>query len=106
MPHRKLRVVRLTPIALALCEHCYGQFTLGSAYRRKLRQNSSSSLTFTSASVMKSMNLMLWNRAWDWKLADEERSFGHCNVLFVHASPHDELRLNMRSQRAENALPS
>ncbi len=55
---------------------------------------------------MKSMNLMLWNRAWDWKLADEERSFGHCNVLFVHASPHDELRLNMRSQRAENALPS
>ena len=26
MPHRKLRVVRLTPIALALCEHCNGQF--------------------------------------------------------------------------------
>ena len=26
MPHRKLRIVRLTPIALALCEHCNGQF--------------------------------------------------------------------------------
>ena len=26
MPHRKLRIVRLSPIALALCEHCNGQF--------------------------------------------------------------------------------
>jgi hypothetical protein len=26
MPQRKLRVVRLTPIALAPCEHCHGQF--------------------------------------------------------------------------------
>jgi len=26
MPHRKLRIVRLTPIALGLCEHCNGQF--------------------------------------------------------------------------------
>ena len=26
MPHRKLRIIRLSPIALALCEHCNGQF--------------------------------------------------------------------------------
>ena len=26
MPHRKLRIIRLSPLALALCEHCNGQF--------------------------------------------------------------------------------
>ena len=26
MPNRKLRIVRLTPVALGLCEHCNGQF--------------------------------------------------------------------------------
>ena len=26
MPPRKLRILRLTPIALALCEHCNAQF--------------------------------------------------------------------------------
>ena len=26
MPHRKLRIIRLSPIALALCENCNGQF--------------------------------------------------------------------------------
>ena len=26
VPYRKLRIVRLTPVALALCEHCSGQF--------------------------------------------------------------------------------
>jgi NMD protein affecting ribosome stability and mRNA decay len=26
MPHRRLRIIRLRPIALALCEHCNAQF--------------------------------------------------------------------------------
>jgi hypothetical protein len=26
MPNRKLRIVKLTPVALGLCEHCNGQF--------------------------------------------------------------------------------